>query len=86
MARSKIGNKQPYRWPWLVGVIIMVALIWGVSQIVKTRGGIPDAYIPPDEGTLQSEGGQVRQGPILPEPVQPLPDTFPPPDTIDAVP
>jgi len=76
MADINVERRGPRVWPWILGIIILIVLIWAITEMLDRNGEPP-----------QRESVEVVPAPVGPgEPVQPPPGSAPSPGTGEATP
>lgn len=62
MVREHVHRRKLTIWPWLIGLGLLLAALWGVAWILDTEGKIDDP------ARLSTEGIEVPDPVIVPAP------------------
>lgn len=74
MAEIRVLHKRRNVWPWVVGLVLMAALIWTVSQAVARtefrRGSVTELVRPRPAAVATVRPGKRQAPPPAPKPRQ----------------
>lgn len=73
MADINVERRGPRVWPWIIGILLLILLIWIIAEVMNSNG------------TVTTESVEVVPAPVGPgEPVHPPPGAVPGPDAAAA--